>query len=167
MLRFVRLAPHRVGQRGDTIVEVLIALTILASALGIAYATAHRSLRNSRQAQEHGEAYKLAESQLEALRNLSGSPAQNVFNSTTGYCIDTTTMTVVPLTSNYFPNANPNSEVFANFPAACTKGLYRVGVRYTPNTPAAGNDTFKVYVRWDSIRGGGRDQEILTYRMHP
>jgi type II secretory pathway pseudopilin PulG len=63
----------RFGRReaGDTIVEVLIAIVLVATILGGAYATANHSALDVREAQEHGEALNIAEGQLESLRGLA------------------------------------------------------------------------------------------------
>ena len=57
----------RLGMRGDTIVEVLIALAVTSSLIIAGYNTANRSLKGGQQSQERGEALKLVESQAEAL----------------------------------------------------------------------------------------------------
>ena len=57
------------SQRGDTIVEVLIAMAVASSVLGITYATMNRNLLITRGAQERTEAAKLAQGQLEILKS--------------------------------------------------------------------------------------------------
>ena len=59
----------RHAQAGDTIVEVLIAMTIVSLVLAGAYASSNRNIRSTLDAQEHGQALKLAESQVEYLRS--------------------------------------------------------------------------------------------------
>ena len=56
------------SMRGDTIVEVLIAMAVLALMLGGAYYTAGLNYRNVRDSQEHTEAVALAEGQIEDIR---------------------------------------------------------------------------------------------------
>ena len=53
--------------RGDTILEVLIAIAVVSSILGSVFVLANRTAQNSRQAQEHQEALKYASSQIELL----------------------------------------------------------------------------------------------------
>ncbi len=69
MLRRVR----SLTQRGDTIVEVMVVLAVLGLAMGISYATANRSLKNTRQAQENSEATALVKAQIEQLRSLAST----------------------------------------------------------------------------------------------
>ncbi len=54
--------------RGDTIVEVLISITVLSLILTASYALANRSSQGVRQAQERSEALKLSEALLEKLK---------------------------------------------------------------------------------------------------
>lgn len=58
----------RQKQRGDTIVEVLIAIGIVSLVLAASYVTAHRSYLTMQDAQEHSFAMKLLEQQTEALK---------------------------------------------------------------------------------------------------
>jgi type II secretory pathway pseudopilin PulG len=55
--------------RGDTIIEVLLSMTIAAAVISGAYALASRSLAEGVSASEHSQAIKLAESQVEALKS--------------------------------------------------------------------------------------------------
>ena len=57
------------SSRGDTIVEVLIAMTIIAFVLGTAYSLASRSTKNTTEARERVEALKLVEGQIEILKS--------------------------------------------------------------------------------------------------
>ena len=56
------------SQRGDTIVEVLLAMAVVGLVLGVAYGITNRSVAIGRSAQERSEALKLAETQLELLK---------------------------------------------------------------------------------------------------
>jgi Tfp pilus assembly protein PilV len=88
----MRLRVHY--EAGDTIVEVLVAIVIVATILGGAYVTASHSLLNVRESQERGEALNLAEGQVEALRWLAMSvntatSGNTVFNDPNLFCIIT------------------------------------------------------------------------------
>ncbi len=89
MLKLLRLSP-----KGDTIVEVLIALAVLGVVMTAGYAISTRSLSSVRAAQERSEALKIAESQLELLRNkiyeLGGVPNEDikVDPPETAFCFD-------------------------------------------------------------------------------
>jgi len=69
--------------RGDTIVEVLIAIAVAAFAIGTAYAISNKSLQNAISARERNEAINILQSQVSDLKNrykftyfnnLSGNP---------------------------------------------------------------------------------------------
>lgn len=64
-----RLKYYFRNQRGDTIVEVLIAIAVISLVLAGAYATVRKSTAVTQDTQERGEAQKLVEGQLELLRN--------------------------------------------------------------------------------------------------
>ena len=57
-----------VNQAGDTIIEVMIALLIMAVVLTGAFVTANSSLRNDNAAEQHSVALNLAQTQLEDIR---------------------------------------------------------------------------------------------------
>src|SRR5687768_7725289 len=59
---------RRLKQTGDTIVEVLIAITILSFILGGAYVVVSKSATSMCTAQERGEAVTIAQGQVEKLR---------------------------------------------------------------------------------------------------
>ena len=67
------------NQRGDTLIEVMVAMAIVASVLGAAYTTSARALRLARQAQERAEAVKFTQSQIESLKYLSKTKPTEVF----------------------------------------------------------------------------------------
>lgn len=139
-------------QDGDTIVEVLIAMAVMALVLGGSYATASRALQVGRQAQERTEALKLVEGQVEQIKYLSADPTKNIFSTTeTNFCIDN--------------SQKQNIAQFNTFPyrAECFKAnLYNVGIQYE----AAKHDLFTVRATWDRLGGGGQDEVIIRYRLH-
>ncbi len=76
------------NQRGDTIVEVLIAVAVISLILTAAYATTNRNVQATQDAQEQNYAVKLVETQLELLNekpltaastcfDIAGQPANN------------------------------------------------------------------------------------------
>lgn len=140
MQKFIKLR-----NRGDTIIEVMIVLAVLGLAIGIAYATANRSLLNARQAQENAQATALAQSQVEALRPLADSTTQNIFQSGP-YCISQNPPYTVQTGSN------------------CSRGTipYTIAITYTSSP----TDTFTVKVNWPGVMGEGDDTVTLVYRLH-
>lgn len=60
-------------QRGDTIVEVMLAMAVVGMVLGVAYGITNRSVQVGRSAQERSEALKIAETQIELLKEYARS----------------------------------------------------------------------------------------------
>ena len=151
-------------QRGDTIVEVVMAIAVVAVILTGAYASASRSLNNTRAAQERGEALKILEGQLENLNTLSktDSPpaATNIYDASNRvFCLND-----VPARIDfgpYDPSAVSLSATdFSKYPAGCTIGLYNISITYGP-----ANDDFTIIARWERINGG-LDEIQALYRVH-
>lgn len=59
---------RKLGQRGDTIVEVLIAIAVISGVLATSYAIVNSNSRSYQQGSERVEALKIAEERLELLR---------------------------------------------------------------------------------------------------
>ena len=82
MLKFLKqIIPskrRRLNQAGDTIVEVLIAIGVVGLMLTSAYAITNRSNRSLQDTQEHGQALKLVETQIELLRNNGSFPTGTI-----------------------------------------------------------------------------------------
>lgn len=148
---------RRLSQTGDTIVEVLLALTVVTSILGGAYITSSRNLNNNRQAQERGEALKVAESQLERLKAAATSGSTAPYTIGTSFCLDST---------NGVQSATIPADQADNFDAyqsVCT--VQGGGPIYYVAIVRSGADTFTVSIRWDRAGGNGRDTVTLVYRL--
>jgi prepilin-type N-terminal cleavage/methylation domain-containing protein len=141
------LKPKITGQRGDTIVEVMVVLAVLGLAIGISYSTANRSLLNTRQAQESSQATELVQSQVEALRTLTqvGNP-QNIFQPGP-YCLSPTPYTIQTGNACSQPSLPSPSNVSITYVAVPT-------------------DTFTVVATWPDALGQGNDTVTLVYRLH-
>src|SRR3990167_10314221 len=62
------LQKSRLNSRGDTIIEILIAMAILALVLGTAYAISTQSLRTGTSAGQRSQALGYAQSQIEFIK---------------------------------------------------------------------------------------------------
>lgn len=141
-------------QRGDTIIEVLISITVVSSVLGITFATMNRNLQITRALQERTEASKYAESQLEALKVYTDS---NTVTPGGSFCLDG--IIRVPLGAT--PAATAAAESFAIYPALCVQqSIYHLGI-----VPQPIPKLYRVYVRWDKVGGGGREEVVMSYRV--
>ncbi len=155
---------RKLGQRGDTIVEVLIAMVIVGLILGGAFVTVNKSLQSERSAQERGEALQLVQGQIESLQALQTSlPTQTV-------CITvgtTTTITEPAITSlagttNY---TNYNSACIVNnlgqsSPAA---GQEQAFYHLSIIPPSGGSGVYTVRAVWDQL-GGGQNNITLFHK---
>jgi len=152
----------RLNSKGDTIVEVMMAIAILAAVLGGAYAAAGRSLRVARQSEERGTALKLAEGQMEKLKALAPDPGSNIFGSG-AFCVNDNTPPV-RVNLGGTPAADVAADNFTIY-GACQinqNGVYNQSIQYD----SGANDLFTILVRWERL-GGGRDEVRLLLRLHP
>lgn len=155
----------RQNSRGDTIVEVLLALTVLTAVLVGAYVTANRSQQASQAAKERGEAVKLAESQLERLKGILTKSPATIFPPNS-FCIKDDN-TFEPIGSPADPFIEPLEtstlpyEQSAGVPGACgnRSDLYNVALK----KDASG--TYNILIRWNRI-GGNKDQINMYYRAY-
>lgn len=160
---FVRKLKHH--QKGDTIVEVLIAIALVGSILGITYVTMNRNLLTSRDAQERTESTKIAQGQIESFKALSDTGT--TFPSNTSFCINGTT--TVDL-GGAAPNDILDLDVFdaTNYPIVpvigsqngCNIGFYHIAIK----RDAIDTKLWRFYIRWDQADGNGRSQIIMVYR---
>lgn len=145
-----------IRQRGDTIVEVLIAIAVVSMILGGAYVTTNRSLLATRAAEERGNALKLAESQVEQIKGLAKTDPDRVFGATTPlpFCISL---------SSGLPVAASSAACRVNAAGSPTTNqpVYNLSI-----TRASDGNTFTVTNRWASARGDTNDQVRLIYRVY-
>lgn len=153
-------------ERGDTIVEVLIVLTIVSLALSISYAIANRSLLGVRRSQEHSEALQLAQTQIERLRQVISTAPPSVVQPTSGYfCMYDNAGVSTPKTENLvatpFDLSTYASECQSDSNSSGTK-LYGVAISYDPV-----NFKYTVRVQWDDISANHVDSVSLIYKVYP
>jgi type II secretory pathway pseudopilin PulG len=176
-----KLFEHK-QERGDTIVEVLLAMAVLGMVLGTSFAIVNRSLATGRAAQERTEAQKLAEAQLEKLKLHSSNRANGYFDDFAPvnplastdlvFCIidDPAPMggllrVVYTASSTQFTES---SDIPATGPGGYDSqcrfgpdGRYRVSVK--PN-----GNVFTIRVRWNPIGNGTTFSEVkMIYRTYP
>ena len=162
---------------GDTIIEVLLCLAILGFVMTIAYTISSRSLQNIRRAQERIEALKMAEGQIELLKNMqkSSNPTDvSLFQNLAGrqtdnpFCIDVSNSSGIlfntPITDQWEIEL---SEDKLNYPDQCEDqgpgNLYNIAI--TPPHDSNGG-AFKIHVRWPRYGGGINDQVTMEYKLY-
>lgn len=143
--------------RGDTIIEVMIVLTVLGLAISIAYATASRSLIDARQAQESSEGTSIAQSQIEQLRSLASKKVDIFKSDVTFFCVNSAgTFNAAPFA------ASTDYRDLEIYPEECKTEIYHTAVNYEPDS-----STFTVRVVWDNVSGDGQDTVTMVYKIHP
>jgi prepilin-type N-terminal cleavage/methylation domain-containing protein len=157
----------RLNKRGDTIVEVLIAIAIISVVLAGAYISANHTLNNSRQSQERNEAIKVAEGQLERLKGFASSGDQTIFTTPNTFCVDDTNAIVTATNPPAGSVPALDSDNFGSYQGACTGqglgNLFNVVVERN-----GGNaNQFSVFIRWDRAGGNARDEVKIVDRIYP
>jgi len=163
MLRLIK----KLSDGGDTIVEVIIVLAVLGLAVSISYATASRSLLDTRQAQEASQAAELIHAQLEALRTMANNPPtingtanpDYIFPATTPpqYCVSVDNADIAHVALLTDPICTP--------PAGGS--LYNLTIDFTSisATPGKSGGHFKIQATWDDVEGQGKDTATLEYDL--
>ncbi len=156
----------RMNQNGDTIVEVMIAMAVASLVIGSAYSISNKSLANSRQAQEHSEAARIAQSQLEQIRQFARSSTTSslLFQDNKSFCIGTNGQ----LTEFTQISKVPDNDT-TKYPSVCQNlgsVNYRVGFLRNPENLPDNENTFTIYVTWDGATGK-QDQVSMSYRAYP
>ncbi len=152
----------KLRERGDTIVEVVIAAALVGLVLVSSFSIANRSSQGIRDAAEHDEAQKIAQGAMEGLQswvdahpNLLTDPTVPLFcrdGSNAG-----THSSSVPVETRAELDA---ADVTKNDGGNCKQGQYRVFFERDSVRP----DIFIVYVLWDRL-GGGTSQVSFVYKV--
>lgn len=128
-------AHKHLSQAGDTIVEVLIAILVASSVLALTFATMNRNLIITSDSQEHTEATKLLQGQIEAVHSLRDTNPAALSAATAPFCM---------------VNGLPSG--------ACAGALYTVAI-----TPVS--QTYHFVVTWSSRYGGNTNRIEMVYRI--
>lgn len=145
----------KLQQRGDTIVEVLIAITIISLILGGAYVTSHNSLNATQDAQEHANAINLGQAQIELLRT-QATTGNAIFTHSIPFCMKT--------------NGIPTTTCTVNT-AGATVGtgpfIYKESIISRTGTSPGPYD-FTVQVSWPGLAGSAAqtNRVQLVYRLY-
>jgi Tfp pilus assembly protein PilV len=158
------------NQVGDTIVEVLIALTLITFVLVGAYYTANQSYRNNIDAQEHTQAYGVAQNQIEYLK---------IFGSgiSSGNCLLDNGSSVIQASntpSTNGCNVESNNLSSSGYKYSCPTSspfCYAVSINkiaassYSLPLTGANLNTYQISVSWKALGGGSSDDVSLYYRL--
>ena len=151
----------KLNNAGDTIIEVLISMSILAFALGTAYATVNRSNLSIMANKERFQAQLLANQQIEYLRQYKQQNGSYSNLNTDHTCLKISGTSILP-----YSNESPNPASSCDF-SEIYGATYVVNTKYVvcPEPPTSTSYcTYKVSVNWDSIKGG-RETLALWYGL--
>ena len=141
-------------QRGDTMVEVLIAIAVVSLILGGAYVTTNGSLQATRAAQERSIALKLAESQMERVKGLVATNPASIFGGTapSPFCVSGSTG--LPVAAS-----NAACAVNSTGSATTTEPVFHISITRTVNE-------FVLTETWFNVTGKKTDSLNLRYRVY-
>lgn len=123
------------NRRGDTIIEVLIAIAIVSLVLVGAYVSVNKNTAINQDTQERSVAQKLVEGQIELLRTQSAALAGKT-------CFDSNSKPASGATCNVSPDG---------------------GATYDLNIGKQSDTSYQVSANWDSL-AGGRSNVTIYYR---
>lgn len=151
------------GQSGDTIVEVIIAVLIIATVLAGAFTLTNRSVRSVQDSEEHAEALQLLQGQVELLRykaSVAGAlMPPNLMTLSTGFCIGTNGTIYQPASTN------SNCLVNAQGSSGQANSFYSLSISSPSSAPASGATTVFNFVATWSALGGGTNAVQLSYKV--
>ena len=157
----------KLNNRGDTIVEVLIAVVVLGGVLGMAFATANRSSKATQMNYERYQAQIIANNQAELLRvQMDATLPPSVKHNQFGIGVDVGNLANMT-NLNCFNNAN--AKATGN---ACENlgdnSLYTVQIECLNgggSLPCANINAkyqnYRIHVEWDSLNGGKDNVELF------
>ncbi len=154
-------------QAGDTIIEVFIAVAIISSVLGLAYATINRNTLVIRDTQERTEASKLGQGQIEVLK--TGWDDTDVKDKierrgNNGFCMTTSGGVLdVKNLSGHTVEDDMYDDDFNDYPNECKSLYYHIGIKKV--TGLASDTTYQITVRYDRLGADERNEVKLVYRL--
>lgn len=157
---------RKLSNGGDTIVEVLIAITITSFVLTAGYTAVRSNLIAERQAQERSQAVQIIQSQIESLRSMfnSGSSGQSLitqYNNGQAYCIDgPTTQPVNPATCNF-----NQQDIYIGGPSSGSP-YYSVSITNKPQVGGVVVNEVSVNATWYRAGSGSLDNMTAVYRLN-
>lgn len=152
----------RLGQRGDTIVEVLIAIGIMSLVLTAAYVTAHRNYLSMQDAQERGNALKLLERQTEALKayNVQGHSAL-LTAASTSFCMGVgSDLSILTQANDCVVDSTGQTAAAGEEPA------YTISITKTAGVSIGSGQDFMLKATWDSILGDSQASVQMEYGLY-
>jgi type II secretory pathway pseudopilin PulG len=150
---FIKSTLQSLGQRGDTIVEVLMAIAVIGAVLGGAFVTTNKSLQATRDAQERGDATKLVESQIEQLKQLVAQDSSAIFGSsapTSGFCVYQGATQLISSTK---------CDVDSTGAPSSTEPVYHLSIARSTNA-------FTITNTWAHVGSGTTNNVTMSYKLY-
>src|SRR5579863_1036272 len=158
------------NSRGDTIIEVLIALSIAGLAIGISFSIAHKALQKAVSARERDEAVGLLEGQVNALKlrqqnSTDAASFASNFAAVPNFCLDATVSdpgpgwaaitntAATPLTQKPSGNYDPTNCV-----QDAQNKIFYLNISTVKDTLSTNQTDFRLDVRWPGL-GGSPDND--------
>lgn len=163
----MRLQSRRRTAKGDTIVEVLIAMAVVSSVMAGAFTVSQKSTLAVRDSQERGEMLHILQGQVELVRSIALSEVASssgiYSDSPQNFCINPATKARVTFTGSNANSLPPLQSDPLDYTGVCgnISGRYNVAINYD-----GGKDVFIFTGRWDRV-GGGKSGMQLAYRVEP
>ena len=154
------------NQKGDTIVEVLISIVIIALILTGAYETANASLKSIIDSQERTQALGYAQDQVEDLRTeaaifFDGGTANSQYSIPTPgdvFCFNSTATPVGYTTTGAVPASCQQTTGGTTY----TAQIESQG-KTSPTDPSITTYTFRINISWPSISVNATTDQINIY----
>jgi type II secretory pathway pseudopilin PulG len=129
------------SQAGETIVEVLIAMAVIASSLGIAFASASKSTKGIQANKDRYQGQLYANQQADLLR---ANTSNSAIRTSIAFCFDATPSFTTTLSS-------------------CQRdSLYNITIQCSSHCNAVDTySTYKIHVEWDSDKAGTDSVEVF------
>jgi hypothetical protein len=152
---------------GDTIIEVMVSMSVLGLVIGTAFATSRHSLQAGLQAGYRNQAQSYAQQQVELLKTIDEdddlSSGGFFDTSPRGFCVDADPSSPTFKQHISIPAVRTNQCIFPA--AAQPESQYTITVKYTGNTNPGDTKTFIVEVAWPSSSGGS-NRVTNYYKSH-
>jgi prepilin-type N-terminal cleavage/methylation domain-containing protein len=142
------------NQRGDTIVEVLIALAVISSVLAGAFFVTNHSAQNVRDTEEHTQALQLLQGQIEQVRADISAGAQNA-DFPSYFCYDDASELQAASSINDFSKC-PNDLGGTSGATYAFMIEKRDASGASPNTKL-----FAASTQWEGVRGQLNTEQLL------
>jgi type II secretory pathway pseudopilin PulG len=145
------------NQRGDTIIEVVISIAVIASVLAGAFIVTDNSTHAVRDSEEHAEALQYVQGQIEILRSLASMPNNNL-------------TTEIPTYGTYCFNSTGTNNPTGTNSNCVFDQLYTITINENKGNTSlpSGVHAYTATATWAPVNGavGVKDNVELSYQVY-